>query len=248
MIDGFEWCGYHWISTMKGRRIHPDYSYQWYSADGVILNKNNELEFMISDVPNVIHYKDKYYQASIRTPIIRSIEAFDYGTISAEVMFPMGYNLWPSFWMTGDGNWPPELDFEAWSEDNDYFHWWIPQPPYLQRSWRVTSNLHYNNKSMEKDAIGSRNIPYRKLKKDPSEEFVRYEFYWAPNYVAFSVDNVIVREVSGKICEFLTNNIKDKDKGYLMNVIFNVWTMDPKRATIRQYSPMKIRNFEYERL
>ena len=61
----------------------------------------------------------------------------------------------------------------------------------------------------------------------------------------FYVGGKKIREAGPDISKALVNNLKDPQKGYRMNVIFNVWCEDPKRYKIGQQTPMKIKNFTY---
>jgi len=251
MSDKFSWCGYNWKCSMDGGRIiHPDQPWMWYDSENIMLEKDNILNLTIENKPRDITYWDgTVYHPTIACGTMRSIESFDYGIFSAEILCPRGYNLWPSFWLTGEGNWPPEIDImEAWSKNNDYFRLCIPQPPYLSPSWKTTTNVHYNDDNMNKTSVGSRNISVFKSAKDPAENFIKYELIWKPNEIIFKVNNKKVRKVGKDVCKKLTENIKDKEKGYKMNVIFNLWCENPSCCNVKLLSPMKIKNFTYHEI
>lgn len=248
-IKTFEWCGYNWKSEMDGGRIiHPDSPWYWYSQDTIKVCENNVLELGIRKNPREVkHWTGKVYHPEYEVATMRSIESFRYGTYSADIMMPEGMNLWPSFWLTGDGNWPPEIDImEGWSGNNKYFKWMIAQPPYISPSWRTTTNVHYNDSEMKHKSIGTRNISWFRQKKNPTTNYLKYKCIWEPSRIIFAVDDIIVRKVTGQVCEDLVKNLGNPEKGYNMNVIFNVWCEDPSKYKIDIATPMKIKNFKFE--
>ena len=252
MKNNFNWCGYNWHSVMEGGRIiHPSYPWMWYDPNQILLAKGDVLEFFVKYKPAEIHHWDgKTYNPTMACGLIRSEEDFGYGTFSAEMMLPKGRNLWPSFWITGSANWPPEIDImEAWLDDKgSYFHWFTPQFPWLNPSWKTTTNVHYNNTKLEHEQCGSRNISYCKQNFEPSESFVTYKCVWLPNSITFYANDKEVRKITGKVCEYLTENLEDKDKGWKMNVVFNVLCENPEEYKVDMVQPMLIRNFKYEAL
>ena len=46
----------------------------------------------------------------------------------------------------------------------------------------------------------------------------------------------------------MVKNLKDPEKGFRMNVIFNVWVENPDKHTIEIEQPMFIKNFKYQPL
>ena len=246
--DSFSWCGYNWKSSMDGGSlIHPDYPWYWYSLDPIRVCSNEVLELGIKKNPREIkHWDGKTYAPLYEVSTMRSLEEFSYGMFSAEIMLPTGMNLWPSFWLSGSGNWPPEIDImEGWSGNNKYFKWFIAQPPYISPSWRTTTNVHYRDSRMEHKSIGSRNISWLRQTTNPTTNYIEYKCIWQPDIIAFYVNDSLVRSVTGEVCKDLTKNIKDQEKGYKMNVIFNVWCEDPEKNKIELGTPMKIKNFKY---
>lgn len=248
MSNNFTWCGYNWTNSMNGRLIHLDQPWMWYDSENIMLGENNTINLTIEKKPRDIQYWDgTLYHPTIACGTMRSIESFNYGTFSADIMCPRGYNLWPSFWLMGSGNWPPEIDImEAWSGNNNYFKMFISQPPYLSPSWRTTTNVHYNDNNMNKTSIDSRNVSVCKSAKNPAENFIKYEVIWKPDEIIFKVNGKNIRTADKNVARKLTENIKDKEKGYKMNVIFNLWCEDPSKYNVKLLSPMKIRNFTYK--
>ena len=248
-IKTFEWCGYNWKSEMEGERIiQPDSPWYWYSKDTIKVCENGVLELSIRKNPREVkHWTGKIYNPEYEVATMRSIESFRYGTFSADIMMPEGMNLWPSFWLTGNENWPPEIDIvEGWSGNNNYFKWITAQPPYISPSWRTTTNVHYNNSKMEHKSVGTKNISWFRQKKNPTTEFINYICLWEPSRIIFAVNNIIVRQITSNVCEDLVKNLSDPKKGYDMNVIFNVWCEDPSKYEININTPMKIKNFKFE--
>lgn len=249
-----EWCGYKWDSVMEGgRRIHPDMPWMWYCNDCASVDSDGVLHLKIENRPTEIHHWDgKVYKPTIATGVVRTRESFSYGTFSAEVQLPSGTNLWPSFWTTGDHSWPPEIDImEAWSDNKGkYFRWTIPQFPYLVPSWKTTTNVHYNiydgdypDGERVKTAIGSRNIPWCKQRKDPDKNFVTYTCEWKPDSIKFYANGKLIRGVGAEVARDLTQNNTSSD--FRMDVIFNVWCENPAYNNVDMSHEMLVKNFTY---
>lgn len=248
-MANLNWCNYEWKGTMEGGRIvHPDSPWYWCSLD-TIKNKNGVLELWIKRNKKEVKYWDgKIYKPVIEASTMRSITSFSYGLFSVKIMLPTGLNLWPSFWLSGEGNWPPEIDImEAWSDSKgSYFRSTIPQFPYLVPGWKTTTNVHYLDSDLKKCSVGSRNISWFRQCLDPTTHFVEYTCIWLPDSITFLADGTVVRKITGKVCKDLVNNLKDPEKGFRMNVIFNVWCENPANNEVKINSPMKIKEFRYE--
>ena len=254
MDNIFEWCGCTWKSQMDGGRIiHPEHPYYWYSDGDVIqADKSNTLELFVKKNPKEVkHWNGTIYHPQYEAATMRSVEKFGYGTFSCEMMMPTGKNISASFWLSGCGNWPPEIDIEEGfaEEKGTWFRWTEAYFPWFKPSWRTTTNVHYRDDNMVKTHVGSRNISYFKQSKDPAQTFIEYKCRWEPNKITFYANGKVVRTVSGKVCRQMTQNITDPEKGWEMNVIFNVWLKgDPERDKVDMVHPMLIRNFVYEPL
>lgn len=248
MESTFEWCGYHWTDKMGGyRKMNSSAPWRWYSAENIVLNTNNELELYIKYNPKEIKHDGVIYHPVYEVPTMSTIEDFDFGTFSAEIKVTKGLYLSSSFWLTGSGNWPPEIDIEeGWSNNNRWFRLGENYPPYLKPSWRTTTNVHYRDEQMNKTHIGSRNISICKQPKNPSENFIKYECEWLPDKIIFKANGKVVRTIKDDVCRKLIENISKPEKGYRMCVMFNVWCENPDLHEIAQYTPMIIRNFKYE--
>lgn len=244
------WSGYEWSAVMHGTTVHPGQPWMWYSEECAQVDDDDTLHLLVEEDPKEIkHWNGNTYNPKYAVGTLRSETAFDYGTFSADVMCPKGYNLWPSFWMTGKDAWPPEIDImEAWSDDNDYFKWTIAQPPYILPSWRTTSNVHYNRMvegEYVRDSIGSRNASWFRQCKNPASNFINYECVWEPDRILIKANGRVLRTVSKKVANMLTENIEDGG-GHEMYVIFNLWIKNPDQYKIRLYCDMQVKNFEYK--
>ena len=179
------WCGYNWDCRMDGGRIiHPSYPHAWYSdsEDVIQINENGEMALSYRYNPREIkHWDGKIYHPTIERALIRTKEHFDYGTFSIEAKMPRGLNICAAFWTSGFGNWPPEIDiFESWSQNNNYSHKTTNHFPWIIPSWRTTYNVHYNNKNMVHEHLGSKNITKCDQHLDPIENWIKYECIWEP--------------------------------------------------------------------
>ena len=251
--DTIRWCGYNWSCKMDGGRIiHPSYPHAWYSdsPDVVKINKNGEMSLSYRENPKEVKYWDgRIFKPTIERALIRTREHFDYGTFSIEAKVPRGLNLCCAFWLSGHGNWPPEIDIlEAWSEDNNYSHRTTNHFPWLCPSWRTTYNVHYNNNKLEHEHLGSKNIMKCDQPLNPIENWIKYEAIWEPDKIVFKANGKVVKTVSKKYANMLVNNLKSPEKGYLMDVIIDINVDDPKIIKNELLEPFKVRNFEYKPL
>lgn len=248
--SGLKWCGYRWEHCMEGgRKIHPDNPWMWYSPSCCRVDADGVLRLKLENHPNTVKYWNGVtYHPQIATGLVRSLEEFDYGTFSAEIMLPPGKNLWPSFWLTGAKHWPPEIDImEAWSGDGSYFKWTTPQFPWVNPSWRTTTNTHYNTivgNAFRKKDIGSKNISVLKQKLDPSENFVEYKCEWMPDSIKFYAGGKLVRTVSKNVSRELVENING-DCDHRMDVVFNLFCEDPENFEVGLGSEMLVKNFKH---
>ena len=254
-MNTFKWCNYNWKCEMDGGRIiHPDYPWQWYSLDMIkpsFPTNNEELSLHVMKNPKDVKYwNGKIYHPQYEVATMRSIEDFSYGTFSAEIKVPEGKNLSASFWLTGSGNWPPEIDIMEGFLDNtgSWFKCFESYFPWIKLGWRTTTNMHYRDEQLNKTHAGSRNIPYTKQPKDPVENWIEYKCKWEPNKIIFYANNKIVREIKGYECQQMTKNLTNPKKGYKVNVIFNLWVENPDEYNIEIEQPMYIRNFKYQLL
>lgn len=251
-----KWCGRDWECCMEGRRkIHPEYPWTWYSEECVTVDKDGVLHLKIKrDPKKIVYYDGREFYPEIAAGILRSCEPFSYGTFSADIKMPKGYNLWPSFWLTGDKHWPPEIDIaEAWTGENDYFKWTIPQFPYICPSWRTTTNVHYNDTvdsegssaggNYRKASIGSRNIPWFKQKKNPAEEFIEYKCEWFPDSIKFYAGGKLVRKVGKDAAEKLVRYLPDQS--FQMDAVFNLWCENPEEYRVSMDTEMLVKNFTH---
>lgn len=247
------WCGYEWSNKMEGGRIiHTSDPYSWYSCDENVLKKmkNRELHLSYKENPKEVqHWDHQTYNPTIERALIRTTTPFDYGTFSIEAICPKGLNVICAFWLSGDGNWPPEIDIlEAWSEDNNYSWRTTNHFPWILPSWRTTTNVHYNNKKISHEHIGSNNILKYDQPLDPTENWIKYECIWEPNKITFKANDVVTRTVSKKYANMLVNNLNKPENGHLMDAIIDINLYDPKLIPNKLDTPFKVRNFEYKPL
>jgi hypothetical protein len=247
-INKMNWCGYTWKSEMEGGRIiHPKESWMWIDKDQVNILEDGTLELRMTYRPRYVLYEGEEYFPKIACGLIRSQEEFGYGIYSAEIKCPKGYNLWPSFWITGSENWPPEIDImEAWIGEDNYFRWFTPQFPWLNPGWRTTTNSHYLNKNLEHKQSGSRNISWFKQRKNPGNEFIKYSCKWSPGKIEFFVGNKKTR--TRTIKQDITKYLERPDKTWKVNIVFNLFCEDIQNYDVGMYEPMLVKNFKYEEL
>lgn len=257
MID---FCTYQWTTAMEGgRQIHTEQPWMWYDedcvktssrmADGILIHKgsgqsDNYAELIATNKPKEIHHWDgKVYNPTVACGLLRSVDTFGYGRFSAEIMLPKGRNLWPAFWLVGDGkdDWPAcgEIDIcEAWTNQfGGYYKMGKPQPLYFipLNYWNTTTNVHWGKDKKHHESCGSRRLPIIFSLKRPAHNFVKYEVEWRPNTITFFANGHRVRTYGWEVAEHLL--------GKKMRVIFDLWTTGKDFSC---NSPMKIRDFEYK--
>ena len=243
MID---FCNLQWTTAMEGGRIiHTGQPWMWYNSRCVYVASDKEHALIeIWKQPKEIEYWDgKTYRPTVACGVLRSVDTFGYGRFSAEIQLPKGKNLWPAFWLVGDGEegWPAVGEFdicEAWTNRfGGYFKIGIQQPPYFVLSWNSTTNIHWQESDGRHGYVGSHRLPIIFSLKRPSHNFVKYEVEWRQDVITFRVNGHCVRTYGYHVAKHL----HDKK----MHVIFDLWTTG---EDFRLDSPMKIRNFEYKPL
>lgn len=251
--DTFKWCGYTWSAKMDGGRIiHPDYPHAWYSdsEDVLVRMRNGELHMYYRENPREIkHWTGEIFKPTIERALIRTREHFDYGTFSIEAMIPKGLNVGCACWLSGAGNWPPEIDvLEVLTTGGEYLQKWTNHFPWFGKSWRTTYNVHYRNKKLVHCHFGSKNVRFKHQPLDPTENWIKYECEWLPDKITFKANGVVTKVIGKKYAKMLTENLKDPEKGYLMDFIIDINVDDPTILPARLDTPFKVRNFKYEPL
>lgn len=106
MID---FCNYKWTTAMEGgRQIHTGQPWMWYDEDCVCVYATRAYLIAENKPKEIHHWNGKTYNPTVACGLLRSVDTFGYGRFSAEIMLPKGKNLWPAFWLIGDGDedWP----------------------------------------------------------------------------------------------------------------------------------------------
>lgn len=197
MID---FCNQQWTTAMEGGRlIHTGQPWMWY--DDMQVNEfMYPLTLSVQRINKRIeHWDGKIYNPTVACGLLRSVDTFGYGTFSAEIQLPKGRNLWPAFWLCGEGeeNWPAvgEIDImEAWTNRlGGYFKMGIPQPPYLVPSWNTTTNIHWQEDDGRHGYTGSRRLPLLFSLKRPAHNFIKYEVEWRQDIITFRVNGKTIR-------------------------------------------------------
>lgn len=242
-MSNFEWCECNWKPEMEGGRIiNPETPWCWYSAKAIRRTGLNTLELWLRKNPNVVTYYDgRKFNPEYECALIRTEEKFGFGTFSCEIKMPDGCNLWPAFWLTGAGNWPPEIDImEGWSNANESYY-------RFPLSWKTTTDVHYLNNTMKHEHVKSENVSILKQPKNPKNSFIRYECEWLRDSIVFKVNGKVVRKITGHVCDKLVQNLEHPENGYEMNVVINLLCENPSSHDITLDKPMMVRNFKYTR-
>ena len=241
------WCGHDWECCMEGSRlIHPDKPWVWYDIDCLhsYLHRGHDIVEMICvNQPTTIQYWDgRTFNPQYGGGLIRSCDTFSFGTFSAEIMMPKGKGLWPAFWLCGEGPWPEsgEIDIMEGYTDRRCFRLFTPYFPWINPSWKTTTNVHY--KLFSKHCmIKPRSVSIFKQPKRPWKNWIKYEVKWTPDEIVFSVNGKVVRTETEAGKWFSTPDRR-------MRVIFDCLCLDPAEHKISCEQPMYIRNFNYTQI
>lgn len=246
----FKWCGYNWSCQMDGGRIiHTKYPHAYYSdSENVLVRmRNGELHLYYAENPKEIkHWDGKIYNPTIERALIRTREHFDYGHFEIEAMIPKGLNVGCAFWLSGHGNWPPEIDIlEVLTTGGSYLQKFTNHFPWIGKSWRTTYNVHYNNDKLLHQHLGSKNVRVKDQPLDPTENWIKYEVDWMPDKIVFKANGKVTKTVCKKYAQMLVNNLGKPEKGHLMDVIIDINVDDPEILKNKLETPFKVRNFKY---
>jgi beta-glucanase (GH16 family) len=224
-----------------GRLIHTGQPWLWYDSDAVYVDNVTSEILAYRELNTIHHWDGKTYNPTVACGLLPSADKFGYGRFSAKIQLPKGRNLWPAFWLIGDGkeDWPAvcEIDIcEAWTNQFDgYYRCGTPQPPYVFPTWDTTTNVHWGKDKEHHESCGSRRLPIILSLKRPSHNYIKYEVEWRPNTITFFANGHCVRTYGWEVAQHLL--------GKKMRVIFDLGTT---QAQFSCDSPMKIRNFEYK--
>lgn len=233
--------GYTWQCCMEGGRlIHPEQPWVWYNRKDVSIIDNKVLSMGCYRQPTTITYWDgREYDAQYGGGLLRSVGTFPYGTFSAEIMLPKGKGLWPAFWLCGEGPWPEsgEIDIMEGYTDNQCFRLTTPYFPWINPSWKTTTNVHYSKDGKHRQ-IGARSVSVIKQPYQPQDNFIEYKAEWTPDKIVFLIDGKIVRTDTEAVSRFSRYDRR-------MRVIFDCLCQDPEEHKISIEQPMYVRNFQY---
>ena len=245
-VDLAWWCGHNWECCMEGGRlIHPEQPWVWYDPDSLWCRRPKSLSIEMSCIhnPTTIKYWDgREFYPQYGGGLIRSCDTFSYGTFSAEIQLPKGKGLWPAFWLCGEGPWPDcgEIDIMEGYTDNRCFRMFTPYFPWINPSWKTTTNVHYKLFSKHCE-IKPRSVSIFKQPKQPSNTWIKYEVKWTPDEIVFSINGKVVRTETDAGKWFSTPDRR-------VRVIFDCLCLDPAEHKISCEKPMYIRNFKYTKI
>ena len=250
--DSFVWKDYTWASQMEnGRRFNLKHPWQWYSDGEVMLCEDDCLSLSLKRKEGEISHYGITYRPAIACGTVMSIDRFGHGVFEAELSLPRGTNLWPSFWLVGDERWPfaGEIDVcEAYSNSNSdgYFKMFTKNFPFINPSWRTTTNVHYSkNRLLNEYMIGEKNVSVFKQFRDPSENFVKYKCVWDKDLIEIYAGNRLVRRdtESAKRIQEYWDFVEKEPK---TRVVFNIWCKNPSLCNVYMKTPMMINDFHFE--
>jgi len=233
----FKAFGYNWKSGEVWGNYHPDYNYQWYSNHCVRTVGDDQLELLTYYLP--LETDGIIIPRAIG--LVVSEETFGYGTIEADIQFPLAKHMWPGFWLDDPKNWLPEIDIvEGYSDNNPNYKAFrfTPKFPFFSL-YNAQTNVHYKNLKEEHDAIKGKT---GFICKNPATNFVNYKLVREPESIKIYYNNKLVRKVDEftKKGELILDHLRNKE----LQVKFDSFVLREKNTT--DYSTkMIIRNFKF---
>ncbi len=152
--------------------------------------------------------------------VLHSIKGYRYGIFKIEAMFPVGTNLFPSFWLSGIESWPPEIDiFEGYNSRDT-----------------IEPNVHYGDCNENHKQTGATRISMSH-KQDRWHEFV---CWWEKNFIKIYYDGRLVYKVTDKnVLKWFDN----KTMKVILNCNIDYWKSLADFQINPTLEPLKFRNF-----
>jgi beta-glucanase (GH16 family) len=172
-----------WSKGQPWGNYHPDFHHQYYGPNQVFV-KDGLLHLLNEYQPTTFNKNTK---DSITIPygtgLINSLnqKCFKYGYFAIRSKNPIGPATWPAFWLTGQKNWPPEIDiFEMYGKNNG------------KRIHRQTMTIHMGKTEThtKRMIVKSINLP-----KDTDQKFHIYACHWEPKKITFYTDGIKVKTI-----------------------------------------------------
>ena len=248
----FKMWGWEWETCMEGGRpLHVDNPTYYFNKDEVTSIEDTLLLTMNYNPKGISWWNNDYSEKIIYTPdyscgLIKSIDTVQCNSvIEADLMFPKGENLWPSFWLTACDSWPPEIDIvEAYSNNCGSYKGNLKfelKWPFLYRELRFESCIHYKGDKDEHLSIDAVGVHPSIINKPVEENWNKFKCFYTDSYVGIFINDVLVREIHDS---YIMSKLKTKG----MYVIFNIWPRTNKEANHDTYFPFKIRNFKVTKI
>lgn len=227
--------GREWDTTMNGRVFHSEHPNHHYDDSCVSYDEKSNCVLLTADWdPKIIEHKGQKYDSYYKTGLIRSTESFGFGMFKADIVLPKGLYLWPAFWLTPDGQWPPEIDvMEAYSGHD--------KVGYKRNilTYDVGSQVHYGDCQWNHHAMRRHHM--LRCFPDPQEEMIEYSLLWTQDEVRICYNGFTVLNCTGSKALKYLNRVK-------MHVVFDLFVQDGCGGAMRIETPMVIKDFAYDPL
>ena len=238
------WMGYNWCQDMPGGdKMHPDIPYRYYSKDSVLKIKDDVLLTVFKSPCNIKRWDNKTYNCKYACGLIRSEEPFTYGIYTLDCILPKGRNLFPSFWLTNEKTWPPEIDiFEGYPNIFGGYKTLNVQPHRFppRIGYAIETNVHYGtNEHLQIGPCGCSTD----IVVNPVKEVNRYTLIWTPEYIHISYNNTLVRYIDAKSNYKLFQQLNEHPWMYvIINNVIN------KNKDVGLHIPFILKHFSYTKL
>ncbi len=164
---GFEWAP-------DDRPYHPDYAVQWFDPACVQITNT---QFACSVVNKPRNFNGMLVDWAIG--LVQSKAAWQYGYFESMIKMPLKRGQWPADWLTGETNWPPEIDtVEGYSRSDEY-----------RKLRKFQSNVHFMHNG-KKRVIRAKDHP---IPKGLRGEWVKYATLWLPDKIEWWYNGYLVR-------------------------------------------------------
>jgi hypothetical protein len=243
MAKHLQFGGYDWITSARYGRFNTKTPYQWYADECVNLDKDCmllDVQYEPRKFERTVDEVLKTFWPDFAVGCVHCTEHFGFGTFEAECILPKGTNLWPAFWLSAWGSWPPEMDvFEGYSNsEGKYRVWFRPQFPWIWPTVNIEACTHYDKEPNNKQ-LPVKRLSVCKWKYNPTENIVRYKVVWTPDVIQYFYDDKLVTEVKD-------THILEQFAQYKMCVIFDSFVQsDFKHLDLPLQQQFIVKSFKY---
>lgn len=171
-----------WRIGFKWGKLHPDLPWQYFDNSSVHI-VNEKLELTTFYRPAFIKHENIIHESLYSIGNIESRRRFKYGIFEIQAIIPKNNLSNPSFWLTGDETWPPEIDIFEFMGKAD------------NKTKSQTVTVHYNNDNTDHGFSAIRiKMPIELI----TENFNTYTCIWTKDYIKILFNGIPIRKITNK--------------------------------------------------